>query len=217
VSGGREREPTQRAAGAATDALAELEACLAEPLDATVCARLGELALRVPGRLRQVITRLAEARIGAAVDALLRFPPTTPGVVEGIYHALRLGITREIGGRPCPEHLALEFRRSRARAFPELLAHAEAAFPDHFERLEIDGAPAYRLALWAGPRRQALRDLLRAHGGDLLYLHGRLARLRGARLWLNGWCFASDGPWSAPRQVHLVRAWVDHASSPPAS
>ncbi|MCA9661737.1 MAG: hypothetical protein KC486_25590 [Myxococcales bacterium] len=85
------------------------------------------------------------------------------------------------------------------------------------ERLEIDGAPAYRLALWAGPRRQALRDLLRAHGGDLLYLHGRLARLRGARLWLNGWCFASDGPWSAPRQVHLVRAWIDHASSPPAS
>ncbi|MEZ4382515.1 MAG: hypothetical protein R3A79_14355 [Nannocystaceae bacterium] len=217
MSRGREREPTQRAAGAATDALAELEACLAEPLDAAVCARIAELAREVPGRQRQVISRLAEDRTGAGVDALLRFPPTTPGVVEGVYHALRLGITRELDGRPCPEQLALEFRRSRARAFPELLAHAEAAFPEHLERLELDGAPAYRLSIWTGPRRQHLRDLLRAHGGDLLYLHGRLARLRGARLWLNGWVFASDGPWTAAHQVHLVRAWVDHASSPAAS
>ncbi len=32
------------------------------------------------------------------------------------------------------------------------------------------------------------------------------------RLWLDGWCFPVDGPWRAPIQVHLVRAWLGWAA-----
>lgn len=202
------------------DPLAELDACLAAPPTEAVCRRLIELLSAVPGRRREVVARLASARESPALGALLTLPPTIPGVVEGVYHGLRLGLTRTIAGRPCPELLALDVRESRARGFPQLLEHAEAAFPGHLERLEIDGRPWRRLTLWAGDAaggRRALRRLLAEHGDDLAFLHRRLARLRGARLWLSGWRFDADGPWTPAHQVHLVRAWIDHASQDPAS
>jgi hypothetical protein len=51
-----------------------------------------------------------------------------------------------------------------------------------------------------------------ARSQDVQWLHGRLGRLRGTRLWLNGWCFPVDGAWRAPIQVHLVRAWLSWAA-----
>ncbi|MCB9702395.1 MAG: hypothetical protein H6711_10910 [Myxococcales bacterium] len=201
------------ATGSASDALRELEVRLAAPLDAATCARLVALARALPGRQRAIVAHLAGARRSPAIDALIELSPGLPGVVEGVYHALRLGLTRELGERPAPEHLALEFRASRAHDFEGLLTHAEAAFPEHLERLEIDGKPWHRLALW-GPLegRHGLRRVLLEHGGDLVYLHRKLARLRGARLWLNGWRFESDGAWTVAHQVHLVQAWIDHAT-----
>jgi len=215
VSAARERTPTQPQA--APDELAELDRLLSSPVERGDCGRLLELAARLPGRQRQVITALSQAHHGPALDALQSFPPATPGVLEGLYHGIRNGITREIDGQPAPEQLALEFRHSRAKTFPALLAHADAAFPEHVERLEMAGKRWYRLSIWAGPKRRHLRHLLGERGSDLVYLHGRLARLRHARLWLNGWSFDGDGPWTAPHQVHLVQAWIEHASRPPAS
>ncbi len=215
MSAARERTPTQSQAAPAE--LAELDRLLSSPVERDMCGRLVELATRFPGRLRQAITALSQAHHGPALDALQSFPPTTPGVLEGLYHGIRNGIAREIDGRPAPEQLAVEFRHSRAKAFPSLLAHADAAFPEQMERLEIAGKRWYRLTIWAEAGRRRLRLLLDERGSDLAYLHGRLARLRHARLWLNGWSFEGDGPWTAPHQVHLVQAWIDHASRPPAS
>ncbi|MEZ4454481.1 MAG: hypothetical protein R3B09_33830, partial [Nannocystaceae bacterium] len=193
-------------------ALAEVDALLAEPLVAASCDRLAALTAEVPGRARAIVRALAEARHGAAVDALLRLPPSAPGVVEAVYQAIRLGVRRELGGALCAEHLALEFRGSRARAFPDLLARALAAFPA-LERLEVDGERCYRITIGPEPERRALRRLVSGHEGDLLYLHGRLGRLRGTRLWINGWCLPADGPWTPAHQVHWIRAWLDRATA----
>ncbi len=208
MSAAREREP---------DDLSALDRLLSAPIERDVCERLVRLAGRFPGRQRQVITALSQAHHGPALDALRDFPPAAPGVLEGLYHGIRHGISREIDGRPSPEHLALEFCHSRAKAFPDLLAHVDSAFPEHIERLELAGKRWYRLAIWAEPKRRLVRQLLRERGSDLVYFHGRLARLRQTRLWLNGWSFESDGPWTAPHQVHLVQAWIEHASRPQAS
>lgn len=191
-------------------ALAEVDALLAGPLDAGPCARLAALTAEVPGRARAIVGALAAARSGAAVDALLTLPPTTPGVVEGVHQAIRLGVRRIIGDAAAPELLALEFRGSRSRAFPDLLARAIAAFPS-LERLEVAGELWYRIALGPGDDRRALRRVLGGHAHDLVYLHGRLGRLRGTRLWLNGWCLATAGPWTPAHQVHWIRAWIDRA------
>jgi len=199
------------------DELRELDELLRGPVDGPQCARLAELVVHFPGRQRQVITRLTQSRHSAGVEALLSFPPTIPGVLEGMYHGIRLGLTRDQEGHRAPEIFALEFPHSRAKSFPALLAHARAAFPDHVENLTVEGKRWYRLSIAATGSRRILRQLLTAHGGDLVYLHGRLAKLRRARLWLNGWRFASAGPWTSAHQVHLVQAWVEHASREPAS
>lgn len=197
--------------------LATLDALLNAPLEASDCQRISRLARIFPGRRRQVITSLAKVRQSSSIDALCTFPASEAGVLEGLYHSFRLGCTRELDGHTAPELLALEFRHSRARAFPALVAHAVAAFPEQLDRLTLGRERWFRLTLRATPSRRALRLLLREHGDDLVYLHRHLGRLRHTRLWLNGWCFESSGPWTCAQQVHLVRAWIEHASLFPAS
>lgn len=193
----------------AEQALAELDALLARAerskLDARACARLVELVEVVPGRLRALGLALADQRTAAAVDALLALPAQAPGVIEGCFQALRAGIRRvRRDGEPFPALVALDFRHSRARAFPDLLARAQAAFPGRLERLVVEGRSIYRIAL-------APHDVTAPE--ELATLHGRLSKLKGTRLWLNGWCFAQDGPMRGPAQVHLLRAWLEWAST----
>ena len=195
-------------------ALAELDAVLAapRPLAPRACARLLDLLPLVPGRRRQVAEALARDLTPAAVDALLHLAPqAAPGVAVAVHRAIRAGICRDLDGHPAPHLLALDFRPSRARAFPPLLARAQAAFGPWLDRLRVGDQRWYRLALWPSP---ALRRHLATHGQDLLWLHAHLGKLRGARLWLNGWCIPAAGPWSHPTQVHLVHAWLDHQLAP---
>lgn len=181
------------------------------PLSATDCQRLVELVGPVPGRLKSVAHALSAQRDPAAVDALLQLPPHVPGVVEGLHAAMLAGVTRRWrSGHACPALFALDFRRSRSRSFASLLARAQQVFEGDFERLDVGGRLHYRLSLREG--RGTLAGRVAARAQDIQWLHGRLGRLRGTRLWLNGWCFPVDGPFRAPVQVHLVRAWLRFAA-----
>ncbi|MEM9460969.1 MAG: hypothetical protein AAGF11_42790 [Myxococcota bacterium] len=182
------------------------------PLSATDCQLLVEQVGLVPGRLRPVAHVLSAQRDPAAVDALLQLPPHVPGVVEGLHAAISAGVTRRWpSGQACPALFALDFRRSRARSFAALLDRARQVFNDDFERLDVGGQMHYRLSLRQGPGTLAGRVSAKAQ--DIQWLHGRLGRLKGTRLWLNGWCFGVNGPWRASVQVHLVRAWLSWAAS----
>lgn len=200
------------------DRLAELDGLLAlattAPLSATDCARVVALTEAAPGRKRKVVNALSHQRDAAAIDALLTLPAKTPGVVEAVFGALRDGVTREIDGRPCPRMLALEFRASRSKRFPELLAHAEAGFGARLERLELGAQLHYRVSLFEDPPERArLRRDARAVELDLIHLHRDLARLKGTRLWLNGWCFEDGSALGPSRRGPLLRAWLDWALS----
>ncbi|MBZ5709020.1 hypothetical protein [Nannocystis pusilla] len=197
------------------DALHELDALLAGPgLDDRAVARAVALVARVPGRLRAVVAALAAAGTPVAVAALLG-SPQVPGALEAVARALARGLTRALpGADAAPVFFALDFRGSRARPFPDLLRRAQllAGEPSGALRLDVlrvDDRPAYRLSFWPdtlAPRPRA--TLARACAADLALLHGRLARLRGTRLWLNGFCFDPDGPVSVAAQSHLLRAWL---------
>lgn len=181
------------------------------PLSAPECQQLIERVGLVPGRLKTVAHALSAQRDPAAVDALLQLPPQVPGVVEGLHAAILAGIRRRWkSGDACPSMLALDFRRSRARAFAELLQRAEQVFADDFEVLDVGGRLHYRVSVTDGPGTFAGR--VAAKSQDIQWLHARLGKLRGTRLWLNGWCFEADGDWRAPVQVHLVRAWLSWAA-----
>jgi hypothetical protein len=181
------------------------------PLSAEDCQRLVEHCGHVPGRLRQVALALSAQRDAAAVDALLQLAPHVPGVVEGVYAALATGVTRRRhDGQPGPARLALDFRRSRAKGFAAALARAQQAFGPDFERLDVDGQPCFRVSLRDG--RGTLAGRVASVAQDVQWLHQRLGRHKGTRLWLNGWCLPVDGPWRAPIQVHLVRAWLAWAA-----
>ncbi len=181
------------------------------PLPAEDCQRLIEHVAHVPGRLRQVAHALSAQRDAAAVDALLQLAPHVPGVVEGVHAAISAGTARRRrDGDPCPPLLALDFRRSRAKAFGEVLARAQQAFGPELERLDVDGQPSYRVSVREG--RGTLAGRIAAVAQDVQWLHARTGRLKGTRLWLNGWCFPVDGPWRAPIQVHLLRAWLSWAA-----
>jgi hypothetical protein len=207
--------------------LTELDGILAlartGPLPRDACRRLVELAAAVPGRARRIVEALARQCDAVAVDALLELPSATPGVIEGLFAALRHGVVRRAAdGHEFPHMLALEFRSSTSRRFPSLLARASAAFGPELERIRIDGTLHYRFALFepsAHERRSSLRELAAPVELDVEQLHRDLARLRGVRLWLNGWCF-DDRRDIAPRaRSPLLRAWFEwvHAAQPRAN
>ena len=118
--------------------------------------------------------------------------------------------------------LALEFRSSRARGFPDLVARAQALAARgpaaEFAALDLDQRRHYRLAYFADRCPPALLAAqLRAAHLDLAWLHARLLRLRGSRLWLGGWRFDVDDPLGPAAQGHLLQAWLRWAErGPPA-
>jgi hypothetical protein len=198
-------------------ALTEIDGMLAlagtGPLPPAGCRRLLELAPEVPGRTRQIVEVLARQCDAAAVDALLELPPHTPGIIEGVFAALRHGVARRgPDGREFPHMLALEFRSSPSRRFPSLLARASAAFGSELERIRVDARLHYRFALIEqavhGPG-SSLRERAAPVELDVEQLHRDLARLRGVRLWLNGWCFDDHSKMAPRARTPLLRAWFE--------
>jgi hypothetical protein len=217
VSGLPVREATAREA-----ALVELDALLAlaesGPLDAAACRRMVELSAAVPGRLRRVVTALTHQRDAAAVEALLALPPGGPSIVEGVFAALRRGVTRRRpDGEPFPRMLALEFRSSSSRRFPALVERASAAFGEQLERIRVGTKLHYRVAILertTDGRREAgssLGERVAPVELDLESLHRDLGRLRGVRLWLNGWRFDDDSPLRPRTRAPLLRGWLEWA------
>lgn len=199
-----------------TEALQTLEGLLAragrESLDAQACATMVELTGLVPGRIKPVAHALSAQRSAPAVDALRRMQPGVPGVVEGLYQAFAHGVVRaRPDGSEAPAMLALDFRRSRSRGFEDLLDRARAVFGDAFEVLRVGGKVHYRVSLFGG--RGTLAGRAAAIANDVGWLHTKLARLKGTRLWINGWDFASDGAFKAPVQTHLVGGWLAWAAT----
>lgn len=198
-----------------SEAVATVDRLLAEarraPLNPAGCeALLGAVGL-VPGRQRAVVAALAAQRDAAAVDALLRLPPNVPGTVEGIFGAIASGVTRRrFDGSAGAYMLAIDFRRSRSKSFPALAARAHRVFGKDFERLDVGGDPRFRVGIFEGPGTFAGRVAAKAQ--DIHWLHERLGKLKGTRLWINGWCLPMDGPWRAPIQTHLLRAWLSWAA-----
>jgi len=198
------------------EAMQSLEGLLSkagrERLDAHACARMVELTGLVPGWIKRVAHALSAQRSAPAVDALRRMQPGVPGVVEGLYQAFAHGVVRtRCDGTPAPVMLALDFRRSRSKGFDDLLERGQAVFGDGFEVLSVAGKIHYRIALFGGRGTLAGRASAIAH--DLTWLHGKLARLKGTRLWLNGWSFESDAAFKAPVQAHLVGGWLSWAAT----
>jgi len=207
-------------------ALAELDALLARELDDDACARLAALAVQVPGRQRIVSAALGQHATAAAVAALRALPPTAPGVLDALLRCFGRGVASVHetgpGDRPTPDAplVALDFRGSRARGFPDLVARGQAlatrSCAAEFVALALAGRPHYRLTFWTGRGpAAALAAQLRAAHLDLVWLHGRLARLRGSRLWLGGWRFDADDPLGPALQAHLLQAWLRHAEHAP--
>ena len=198
------------------DPVTELDALLARAetrdatLDAEACARLVELCALAPGRVRRVVPVLGRQRDAAAVDALLALPPGASGVVESVFAALRRGAARRRpDGLPYPHMLALEFRSSSSRRFPRLVARASAAFGEELERIRVAGKLHYRVSLLGDPAllgRQAPALELDVEG-----LHRDLSRLRGVRLWLNGWRFDDHSALGPRTRAPLLRGWFEWA------
>jgi len=202
-------DPRQAALAALVQLLTQAER---KTLSAEACMEMVEHVRIAPGFLKRVAQALAAQRSAASVDALLCLAPNIPGVVEGLYQAFTNGVTRKRpDGNPCGAMLALDFRRSRAKQFGDLVTRARAAFTDRFEALLVDGRVHYRVSLSAG--RGTLAGRAAAVSNDLQWLHRALGKLKGTRLWLNGWPFPSEGPFTAAVQVHLVRAWLAWAGT----
>ncbi|NVB43074.1 hypothetical protein G6O69_34950 [Pseudenhygromyxa sp. WMMC2535] len=210
-------------------ALEELDALLAlasaGPLGVDACLRMAALVEQVPGRAPKVASALGRQRDAAAVEGLLALPVDTRGVVEGLYAALRCGARREqAAGGQAPRMIALEFRSSRSRRFPRLVERAHEAFGGRLERLRIDDVIHYRVALLdAEPGGEgeggedadalapaaSLRRRVQPLELDLLGLHRDMQRLRGVRLWLNGWRFDDGGPLRPAAREPLLRGWLE--------
>ncbi|MBL9106968.1 MAG: hypothetical protein JNL82_39065 [Myxococcales bacterium] len=148
-----------------------------------------------------------------------RLPPRRPG-------APPLAAEGPSAATDAPRVLALDFRSSRTRSFPDLVRRAQAVADVAracavFETLAVVDRPGdrqhYRLAVWQGRApAAAVAAALRAAHLDLTWLHARLVRLRGTRLWLNGWSFADDHPIGPAAQAHLLQAWLRWAEQEPA-
>lgn len=206
-------------AGDAHPALTQLDALLTlaetAPLDRGDCLRINELVALAPGRLQRVVEAFARQRDAAAVEALLALPHGTRGVVEAVYAALRHGVTRHDPVRgPYPRMCALEFRSSSSRRFPALVARASAAFGAGLERIRVADKLHYRFALFEDhPAKPSLRQRAAPLELDLLALHRDLGRLKGTRVWLNGWLFDDDSPLRQPARAALLHAWFEWALS----
>jgi hypothetical protein len=203
-------------------ALAQLDALLlharTNPLDANACAMLLELSAALPGRRPRVVDVLRRQRDPVAIDSLLALPSRTPGVVEGVFAGLRDGVARpRADGSAFPRMLALEFRSSKARRFPALVERATAAFGAKLERLRVADTLVYRFAMFEPAEAPTLSELVRPLALDIEGIHRDLLRLRGVRLWLNGWCFDDGSPLRPPVRVPLLRGWLDWATSKPRS
>jgi hypothetical protein len=110
--------------------------------------------------------------------------------------------------------VAIEFRRSEARRFTSVLERSEAAFGGELEHLRgtTQRAPIYRVALFERrPARPSLRRRVSERALELEHLHRSLLRLRGVRVWLNGWSFDDHSSLRPPSRVALLRAWLDWA------
>jgi hypothetical protein len=183
------------------------------------CLRMVDLVQRVPGYIKRVAHALSAQRSAAGVEALRRMPPGVPGVVEGLYHAFAHGVARiRVDGTHAPPTLAIDFKPSRARGFDEIVERARAVFGDGFETFRVGGAIMHRFGLLGARGTLAGRAAAIAH--DMQWLHGKLSRWKGTRLWLNGWPFPCTtsptppgGPLSHAVQVHLVRAWLQWAAT----
>lgn len=198
-------------------ALTQLDALLtlaeSGPLDSASCLRVGELCSLAPGRMRKVVATLSRQRDAASVEALLSLPAGTSGVIEGLYGALRQGVSR-IGGEGArsARMLALEFRSSTSRSFPQLLTRATAAFGSELERIRVGDKLYYRYCLLElEPSAPTLGARARKVEFDLIALHRDLARLRGVSVWLNGWQFDEHSKVRPASRVALLRAWFDWA------
>lgn len=203
-----------------TATLAQLDGLLArartQPLDAAACRTLIGLSAALPGRRARIVEALRRQRDSAAIDALLTLPNQTPGVVEAVFAGLRHGVARpRADGSTCPRMLALEFRSSRAQRFPALVERATAAFGAQLERLRVADMLHYRLAIFERAGSPPLPTVVRPLALDIEGLHRDLLRLRGVRLWLNGWCFDERSPLRPPVRVPLLRGWLEWATADP--
>jgi hypothetical protein len=202
-------------------ALAQLDALLiharTHALDNNACATLVQLSATLPGRRMRVVEALRRQRDPAALDALLGLPSRTPGVVEAVFAGLRHGVARpHTDGSEFPRMLALEFRSSKARRFPTLVERATAAFGAKLERLRVADSLYYRFAVFetdAEDRALGLAERVRPLTLDIEGIHRDLLRLRGVRLWLNGWCFDDRSSLQPPVRVPLLRGWLDWATA----
>ena len=86
--------------------------------------------------------------------------------------------------------------------------------PDE-DPLAHDWSPARRADVLARVHA-ATSDAPAAAHLDLAWLHTRLLRLRGSRLWLGGWRFDVDDPLGPAAQGHLLQAWLRFAERDPA-
>jgi hypothetical protein len=176
------------------------------------CLRMVDLVQRVPGYIKRVAHALSAQRSAGGVEGLLRLPPGVPGVVEGLYQSFAHGVARQrVDGSATPPTISLDFRRSRARSFEELVERARAVFGDTFETLRVGKVVHHRFGLYGS--RGTLAGRASAIANDLQWLHSRLSRLKGTRLWLNGWPFPAEGTLKSAIQVHLVRAWLSWAAT----
>lgn len=197
-------------------ALARLEELLArartQALDLDACTTLVELGTALPGRRARLVEALRRQRDSAALEALLSLPHGTPQVAEAVFAGLRHGVARpRADGSSFPRMLALEFRSSRSARFPRLIERASAAFGARLERLRVAEILHYRFA--AIEPADPLPTLIRPLALDIESLHRDLLRLRGVRLWLNGWCFDERSPLQPAVRVPLLRGWLDWATS----
>lgn len=181
-------------------------------LGAVDCMRLVEEVRLVPGFLKRVAHALSAQCSAPAFEALRCLPTGVPGVVEGLYRAIAAGVTRVgVDGVSTGPMVALDFRRSRSKSLAEAIDRARVVFGDAFEALRVGGTIHYRFGILSDRGTVAGRAAALAH--DLQWLHTRLARLKGTRVWINGWHFDADGPIRAPVQTHLVRAWLTWAGT----
>jgi len=183
------------------------------------CLRLAGLTSIVPGRLEVAAKTLVKQGTASAVDALLQLPQDHACRREGIAKTIAQGVCRETeSGDSFPRMLALEFRTSRSPNFPRLLQRAQASFGPALAPLKTPRHLIYRILFHFGdPQWKTTRSLtiprlptdeLQSLLAEFLWLLPRLIRFRGTQLWINGWCFSSDGPLSSGDLIYFASSWT---------